>query len=86
MWKKFQKFLPHKLQDMSFWIHKNPFEGPTKTKAAALYNLTFVWKNVHVEGASLDSFFKASWLHIWKNIRSFEIVQHIRKKIINRKK
>jgi len=41
-------------------IDKNLFFGLAKNKAAALYKVTFVWKNVYIDGAYLDSFFKAS--------------------------
>jgi len=81
MWKKFQKIPPCGLQVMSFRIHKNPIFYPTKTRAGALHKLTFVWKNVQNGGESLDSFFKASWLHAWKKFKSFGIVQHIGKKL-----
>jgi len=77
---KIQKFPPCALEDMSFRIHNNPFFGPSKNRAAALHNVPFVWKNVQNGGASLDSFFKASWLYAWKNFKSFGIVQHIGKK------
>jgi len=30
-------------------------------------------KNVHVGGAPLDSFFKASWLHTWKILGDLEL-------------
>jgi len=41
-------------------------EGPTKNRVAALHKVTFVSKNVLNGGASLDSFFKAIWLHALK--------------------
>jgi len=73
MWKKFQKFPSCRLLDNSVWSDKSPFFAPMKTRAAALHKVTFVWKYVQNGGASLDSFFKASWLHAWKNSHHFEL-------------
>ncbi len=39
-----------------------------KNQGAELHKGTFVCKNVQNGGASLDSFFKTSWLHAWKTI------------------
>jgi len=71
--KKIQKFPLCKLQDIHVWIDKNPFFGPMKIWATTLHKVTFVWKNVHVGGASLNSFFKASWLHAWKDWDHLEL-------------
>jgi len=85
MWKNFQKFIPCGLQDISIWSDKSPFGGGlTKNWVAALYKVTFVWKNVQNGGASLDSFLKASCLErSWKNSDRLELyctLQHIGKK------
>jgi len=37
--------------------------GPLENKATAFQKVTFVFKTILVGGASLDSFFKASWLN-----------------------
>jgi len=63
---KISEFPLHGLQDMNFQILKNPFLGPAKTQAVALHKHTFIQKNVQNGGASLESFFKASWLHARK--------------------
>jgi len=65
MWISFQKFLPYRLQDMylAFELtYKNL--ALQKTKMLHFTKSHFYEKNVHVGGASLDSFFKASWLHV----------------------
>jgi len=74
MWKKFQKFPPHELQDMSFWIHKNPIFGLAK-KWLGNYILQgqIFMKNVQNGSNSWDSFFKSSWIHAWKNFDHLEL-------------
>jgi len=67
VWKdveKIPKFSPCRLQDISIWSDKNLFFDLAKNRAVALHKVTFVCKNVQNGGASLDSFFKASWLHV----------------------
>jgi len=82
---KFQKFQPCRLQGISIWIDKNPFGGLMKNWAATLHKVTFLWKNVPNSIYSLDSFFKASWLHAWKFSDHLELY-NIYEKIISRKK
>jgi len=59
---KIQKFPLCGLEDISLWIDKNSFLGLIKNRAVALQEVTIVWKDVFVSGASLDSFFKLSRL------------------------
>jgi len=54
MWKKFQKFSPWWLQNISIWNDKNPFFGLVKTQVAALHKVTLIWKNVQNGGYFLD--------------------------------
>jgi len=65
MWKDFRNFHHVNCKILMFWSD-NLFFGPPKEGVAALHKVTFVWKNVQNGGASLDSYFKASWLHAWK--------------------
>jgi len=82
--KKIQKFPPCRLQDISVWIDKNPFIGPTKNMAATIHKVTFVWINIHIGGASLGSFFKANWLYDWNHLELYNTTY--RKKILAGKK
>jgi len=77
MWKKFKKFQAGGLQDISIWSDKNPFFGLSKKRVAALHKLTFVWNFFQNGGASLDSFFKASYM--LENFKSCGIIQRIGK-------
>jgi len=73
MGEKFQKYPLCGLQDISVWIDKNHFFNPPKNQVAALHKVTFAWKNAQNGGASLDSFFKASWLYSWKISNHLEL-------------
>jgi len=68
---KLQEFSPSGLQDISIWIDKNPFFGLVKNMAASQGHICR--KNVQIGGASLNSFFEASWLHAWKFSNHLEL-------------
>jgi len=72
--KNFQKFLLYGLQDIRVWIDKNPFFWPCKKQGSSIsQGHICIKKNVHVGGASLDSYFKAIWLHAWKISNHLEL-------------
>jgi len=75
---KVHKYSHCGLQDISFWIDKNPFFCPAENPIA-LHKITFIWKNVQNSGAFLGSFFKASWLYAWKNSNHFELYNILEK-------
>jgi len=85
VWKdveKIQKNSPCRLQDISIWIDKNLFIGPTNTGQLHSTRVTFVWKNIQNGSYCLDSFFKASWLHAWKNSDHLELFNMHYKKLV----
>jgi len=88
MWKKFQKFPPCELQDISVRSDKsriNPFFGPSKIQAAALHKFILVLK--------MSKMVVTLWIHSSKKVgymlENFQIIWNCptyRKKIVSRKK
>jgi len=55
------------------WRDKNLFWGPYKNPGTFTSQGHILMKNVQNGGYSLDLFFKASWLHAWKNLDDLEL-------------